>query len=163
MKSPYQQTLALRRQIDAANKQIEKLRNDAQTDCVIRGLKACGRSKVTFDFSHVNEGCVSGQLIGLDGYAVSRLFGFKNEHDYIHCVIQGYHTSVDTNDGTVRMHVSFDKRAKGDIELAAKLKVVRALLKTHGIKMTAKEVIRKRDGLLAEATEMNVLIASIEV
>lgn len=161
--SPYRKTLALRRQIDAANKQIQKLNNDTQVDRIVRGLKACGRTKVTFDYSHVNDGCVSGRLIGpIGGYAVSKLFGFENEHDFIQCVIRGYNTSIDTNDGSVRMHVSFDKHAQGNEELAAKLKVVHTLLKTHGIKMTAKEVTRKRDNLVKDLAEMNALIFAVE-
>jgi len=161
--SPYQKTLALKRQIKAAEAEMRAMKDAADLDRAVRGLRACGRAKVTFDFDHVNEVCVCGDLIGpISGYEVSKLFDFEDYHAYITCMIDGMSMSIATNDGKVSIQIGFQERIKQEAALAAKLKVICALLKKHGMKMTAKDLIVKRDNLLKDVAEANSLIQAVE-
>lgn len=160
--SPYRRTLALDREI--ATRQAEKTRisKAADLDRAVRGLRACARRGVTFDFDHVNEVCVSGKLIGMNGYDISKLFDWKEYHAYITCESDGLAFSIRTDDGVVTIHISFKERCTADDTLAAKLTVARRFLARHGVKMTADAIKVKRAEKSRELIEMDILIGTVE-
>lgn len=161
--SPYRRTLVIKREIQALEQEAHSIQKASDLDRAIRGLRACARAGITFDFDHINEVCVSGIMVDPEGSRnVPDLWDFKQYHAFITCESDGLQFSIHMDDGTISIQIAYGERIKQTDALTTQLQVVRRFFARYGVKMTANAIKAKRDNHAAELAQMNTLIMTIE-
>jgi hypothetical protein len=167
--TPAQETKRLKREMEAAQERIAKLRNAALLESMMNGLKLIGKNGGSLLVTHFHEGCIDGTLyLGQTDkrgtYEAGEACGLERGYHSCEAVSLDRVTylNIRQNDGKLSCQISISRKEnEPKLILADSLRRFRAFLAGVGISIDASQFIKEREQLMEEVGEKTALINSL--